>query len=509
MTRRSYALLAIFASVMLGLLGYPAIAGHNTEPHLRMAHLANRPNPETTNSDLAFWGNLAAQGTYNGFRLFNISNPSSPKLLIDNEDCGGSQGDVSLHKAGDRLLLFRSIDAPQDRPECKGSVGRNATLNADYFEGIRIIDVTNPKNPKFVKGVYTDCGSHTHTTIRDTKNNRAIIYVSSYPLGAPTMDPDGAGGTHEGCNATPPTPHQKIGIIVVPNNAPENARLHHYHEIDAAPVDENTPEGFAELGTIGCHDITAYTHRKVRTAAAACITEGQLWDISNPLFPCTTDENCHTHIRNGSVEIWHSSSFTWDAKVVLFGDEHGGGAAPGCAGPEDPAGNAWFYRYVKPGTPTAPLLARYHIPRPQPADPVCSIHNFNVIPIEDSRSYIGVSAAYGGGTTVFNFTPLKKATPTEAEGPAVPLITPGEIAFWDTQADSDERGNNDVWSAYWYNNFIYASDIVRGLDVYKFLRKGGGGQFTALKLGFHNPQTMERLILPSRGDNGDDDRDDD
>ena len=508
MKKRSFALLTIFAALMLALLGYPAIAGHNTEPHDRLAHIAHSANPETTNSDLAFWGNLMAQGNYEGFRLFNISNPSSPKLLKDFLCTTGSQGDVSLHKAGDRLLLFRSIDNPQTSAQCDATNSPSENTNPNYFEGVQIFDVTNPKRPRLIKGVYTDCGSHTHTTIRDTKNNRAIIYVSSYPLGAATMDPDGA-GRHEGCVQ----PHQKIGIIVVPNGNPGRARLHHYHEIDAASVLAGSPadlRDFAEVGTIGCHDITAFTNRKVRAAAAACITEGQLWDISNPLFPCTTDEQCHTHIRNGSVEIWHSSAFTWDARVAIFGDEHGGGTAPGCAGSGDPAGNAWFYQNVKPGTPTAPLLGRYHIPRPQGAsDPVCSIHNFNVIPIDESRSYIGVVGTYGGGTSVFNFTRAKTAAPTVLEGAAVPIVA-DEIAFWDTQLDSDGKGNNEVWSAYWYNNFIYASDMIRGLDVYKFLRQGGG-QFTALKLRFHNPQTQERLILPSRRDNGNggDDREDD
>jgi hypothetical protein len=258
-------------------------------------------------------------------------------------------------------------------------------------------------------------------------------------------------------------------------------------------------ENLAEPGTIGCHDVTAFTHRKVRTAAAACITEGQLWDISNPLQPCTTDENCHTHIDNPSVEIWHSSAFTWDAKVVLFGDEHGGGSAPGCGGSGDTTGNVWFYEFVKPGTASAPILGRYHIPRPQPTAPSCTMHNFNVIPIDGSRRYIGVSAAYGGGTTVFDFTPVKTATS--------PIVAQ-EVAYADRDANTDGNGEDEIWSSYWYNNFIYASggfsSTQRGMDVYKFLRQGGG-QFTAQKFGFHNPQTQERLILPSTGDNGDDD----
>jgi hypothetical protein len=487
-------LLIVFVAIMLALLGYPAVANHSSEPHQRLQHIAHDENPGTTNSDLAFWGNILAFGTYDGFRLFNISNPSSPKELVD-FPCNGGQGDVTLHKAGDRLLLFRSIDSPQDRPECAGSRNvptQNQATTPTLFEGIRILDVTNPTEPKFIKGVYTDCGSHTHTTIRDTKNKRAIIYIASYPLGSPTPDPDGA-GQHDGCKQ----PHQKIGIVVVPNGNPSAAQVHHYQQVDAPPAGAPIP-GHADAplqGTIGCHDITAFTHPKVHTAAAACITDAQLWDISNPLFPCTTDDSCHTHIDNPSVEIWHSSAFSWDGKIVMASDEHTGAVTgPGCFGSEDSTGNVWFYQNVKPGTPTAPLLGRYHIPRAQPSSEVCSIHNYNVIPVDGSRSYIGVSASYSGGTTVFDFTQAKTATPTTLQGSAVPILAE-EVAFWDTSLDSDGEGNNDVWSAYWYNNFIYANDITRGLDVYKFLRESGA-QFTALKFGFHNPQTQEKLILP-------------
>jgi hypothetical protein len=432
--RLSSAVFISFIALMLALLGYPAVADDNTGPHIvRMSHEANRQNDSnTTHSDLAFWGNIMAQGTYEGFRLFNISNPSSPQLLSD-FSCPGSQGDVSLHKAGDRLLLFRSVDAVQDRPQCAGSVAGSGS-STTYFEGIRIIDVTNPRKPKFIKGIFSDCGSHTHTTIRDTKNNRAIIYALSYPLGTPTADPDGA-GQHQGCEP----PHGRIGIIVVPNGAPGRARLHHYESLDVDPVLPNTPaEVIATPTTIGCHDVTVYTHPKVQTAAAACITEGQLWDISNPLQPCTDDDTCRTRIRNATVEIFHSSAFTWDAKVVLFGDEHAGGSGPGCEGAADPVGNVWFYENVEPGTSAGLPIGRYHIPRNETTESSCTMHNFNIIPIDGSRRYIGVSAAYGGGTTVFDFTGVKTAV-----SPLIP-----EVAFADRdagQGDSATNGIDEQW----------------------------------------------------------------
>jgi hypothetical protein len=252
------------------------------------------------------------------------------------------------------------------------------------------------------------------------------------------------------------------------------------------------------VGAVGCHDITAFTDPKVMVAAAACLTEGQLWDISDPANPRTLDPLGHTHIRNESIEIWHSSSFTWDANVVLFGDEHGGGLLAGCGGSQDTTGNIWFYRTVPPGTPQAPLLGRYHIPRPQ-APESCTLHNFNVIPINDNEAYIGVSSLYEGGTTVFDFSAAKTAEPVDSPVGA-PLLGK-EIGFFDA-AGADGGRQADTWSTYWYNDFIYGNDGLgslrpsnpggRGLDVFMLLGENGK-QFTARKFHHSNPQTQENF----------------
>ena len=55
---------------------------------------------------------------------------------------------------------------------------------APGFEGIRIIDISNPSAPSFVAGVATDCGSYTHTLVPDLANNRVLLYVSSFPNAA-------------------------------------------------------------------------------------------------------------------------------------------------------------------------------------------------------------------------------------------------------------------------------------------------------------------------------------
>jgi hypothetical protein len=494
--------LAIIASLTIALLGSPAVANHNADDHSpNMVHLFNDRNDEpqtanAVNSDLAFWENLAAVGNYRGFRLFDISKPQKP-VLLSAFRCNGPQNDVSFYKAKNRLLLFQSVDTPQTRPDCASSNTQGAFRDDQHWEGIRIFDVTNPKAPKFIKAVYTDCGSHTHTTIPDSENQRAIIYVSSYPLSPTALGP--------ACPELPPTPgtfiHSKISIVVVPDANPASAFVDHEQ-----PLHQHTQPAIgppvAVAGTQGCHDITAFTDPKVHTAAAACLTEGQLWDISDPLNPCTLDPSCHTHIDNELIEIWHAAAFTWDAEIVTFEDEHGGGSAPGCNGEEDPTGNIWFYDNVPPGTATAPLFGRYQIPRNQFVfGEECTIHNYSIIPINDNEAYIGVTASYRGGTSVFEFTELK---PTNGPIPALdeftaPIVAE-EIAWYDAK-DGDGNGFDDTWSSYWYNDFIYVNGGLgrapnsvtpkdRGFDVYKLL-DDRLRQFGARTFHHFNPQTQE------------------
>jgi hypothetical protein len=469
-----------------------AAADHSADVHSpNVVHVANDknddpPNSGATNSDLAFWENIAAAGNFRGFRLFDIRKPETPVLLTAFR-CNGGQGDVSFYKAKERLLLIQSVDAPQDNRQCNSNNipgGTDAAPGELDWEGVRIVDVTNPRAPFFVTAVATACGSHTHTTIPDDDNQRAIVYVSSYPLGQAIGDE---------CEV----PHAKISVVVIPDAAPETAFMHHEQPIHAQPVPVGGPAELGLPGTIGCHDITAFTDPKVQIAAAACLTEGQLWDISDPLFPCTVDETCHTHLDNPLVEIWHSSAFTWDSNIVLFGDEHGGGVVPGCGGTNDPTGNIWFYKNNGAGEP-APLVGRYALPRPQPGEE-CTLHNFSVIPINDNVRYRAVSSAYRGGTTVFDFTSLQR--PENLVPVLDPLTAPvvgTEIGFYDSQS-GDGQGADDAWSSYWYNDFIYVNGGLgnrdtrgdRGFDVYKLLRDGRQQQFTTKSFNHFNPQTQE------------------
>jgi hypothetical protein len=126
-----------------------------------------------TNSDLAFTGNYVIQGNYNGPVVWDISNPSAPKLVVAYE-CPASQNDVSVYKN----LMFMSAEAMNGRVDCKPG-GVKDVVSKDRVRGVRIFDITNIREPKLVANVQTCRGSHTHTVLEDPKDkDNVYIYVS-------------------------------------------------------------------------------------------------------------------------------------------------------------------------------------------------------------------------------------------------------------------------------------------------------------------------------------------
>jgi hypothetical protein len=560
MKRPRFALLWLIA---LGALVFPAAAsaehGNADLASPNMFHVANDPTPPQFqtgpsnearfNSDLAFWesgavrglpADLAAQGNYDGFRLINIKNPERP-VDLSVVECRSNQGDLSFYQARDRLLLIQSIDRPVTTDECATARDTGITVAPDPitgvprtrfipgFEGLRIFDVTRPTAPVHIASVPTACGSHTHTTIPDERNQRAIVYVSSYPIGA-SITPTNFDFGGPRCT----TPHAKISIVEIPDRAPETARVLKEQPLDADTLPFRGTLGSGGTGAVGCHDITAlYDAQSARragqsfdgnsifqVAGAACLEEGQLWDISDPANPTTT--TTHSHIRNLFIStrgLFHTASFSMDGNVVLFTDEFEGGGGSGCKGPQDTTGNVFFYRTVPPGTAVVPLLGRYQIPRPQPPNEACTLHNGNVV--TTTKADIGVSSAYQGGISVFDFSAAEDAEPMMDElpgepGDPIPPIVAEEVAFFDPQG-TDGRGRSDEWSSYWHNDFIYSSSGLRpqpprGFDVYKILLPDGqqtpqagdtpdsdDRQFRARKLRYQNPQTQDTYLQTGQG----------
>src|SRR5215212_9235846 len=165
-----------------GVQATPALAVHDGDPDsLAMTKLFNSQNATNAiNSDLAFWGNRAYAGNYNSFRIFDISNPASPVLLRD-FPCDGPQQDPIVWK---NKLLFTAVDSVMESPECGAArvpLNPPGQFERRGWEGVRIFDVSDPTAPKFIKGVYTDCGAHT-ITLFPKNPAQLMLYVSSYPL---------------------------------------------------------------------------------------------------------------------------------------------------------------------------------------------------------------------------------------------------------------------------------------------------------------------------------------
>jgi hypothetical protein len=445
--------------------------------------IGNSDNDGTINSDLAFWGNLAYAGAYSGFRILDIST-AQPREIV-NFKCNTPQGDVSVYQAGKRRFLFQSVDSPQTSEGCDST---NTALvdgfRAPGFEGLRIFDVTNPANPRFIDGVRTACGSHTHTLIPDPANSRVVIYVSSYPLGTGETPPGVDTGEQPPCFR----PHAKISIVTVPFAAPRQAK------VKEQPLSSHTR--FSKIGAFqACHDIQVFLPRNL--AVGACGGEAQIWDISNPANPTTTDaqERRHTHIVDPTAlgdtfEFIHNAVVTWDGQAFAIGDESSGGLGMECHGPATQNGVYYFYRLVAPGAAAPPAQSRFAIPRPQTPEP-CQMHNGNVVPLTDR--YLMAAGFYQGGTTMVDFTNLE---------------APREVGHADVY---NATGSPDTWSSYWYNDRVFANDGLatiprhnrtatpgpasnRGLDV--FLYTEDGTRVKAKRWHHANPQTQETFQVP-------------
>jgi hypothetical protein len=414
-----------------------------------------RDSSSYRNSDLAFWGDRTFAGHYEGFQIIDGSDPENPEQIVDFA-CPGSQHDVSVWQD----LLFVSVETPRTSPDCNSAAMAGGMPG---FEGMRIFDVSNPAKPVLVKGVPTDCGSHTHTLVPDAENGRVLLYVASYTASELPESP--YGNECRRLNADGTRAHRKISVVEVPLANPAASSV-----VSEPTFPQNDRGGTP--GYNGCHDITVYT--AIERAASACMGEGQIWDLSDKENPKTI-----ARIHNPNVEFFHSAAFSWDGKTVVFGDEAGGGTGARCR-PQDPdtLGALWFYDVPSldnmDDASVEPWLSSWKVPRHQvPVEPNqtrvpnCTMHNFNTLP--NTKRDVLVSSAYAAGTTVVDFTDPRN--PTEV-------------------GHHDPHGAN-TWSSYWYNGHIWTNDGGRGVDVMLLSDKARAG---TQKLPHSNPQTQDAVL---------------
>lgn len=453
--RRAFSIACIVLTAAL-LVVPPVRADHNEDVHSENMSLVTNWNDGgkyRQGSDIAFWGNLAVLGNYGepgGFRLMDISRPAKPRK-VGQLVCPGAQADVSVWE--DIVLL--SVDTPAAEPACGAPAASAAQIQAGTFwEGLRVVSIANRSRPKQVAAVYTDCGSHTHTAVpdlghRDRMTGRAaprlVVYILSYPIS----------GQGPRCNAST---HGKISIVEVPLKAPHASRV-------ISTMSVSPP--------IGCHDVTVFVEKEI--AAAACLTETQIWDVSEPERP-----NILTRIRNPQINIHHGTTFSWDAETLVIGDELGGAiAATGClTGGNAPTGALWFYDisdYLRPV-----LRGSFTLPQNE-VSIFCTSHQMNTIPLRGERDVLSMGW-YNGGTAVVDFTDPS---------------APEQIGYYIPAAPQAS-----AWASYWYRGLIYvnnfdeqlnASTVSRGFDVLRITDKRLRDHVSLSRL---NPQLMEP---PPRG----------
>jgi hypothetical protein len=403
----------------------------------------NAANTHVTSSDIAFWGDLAYVGDYGGFRVFDISKPK-PKQIADVR-CYGPQGDPSVFDTnGDRKAdtLVLSVDSVLTGPDCGAAPATktDGKYPVGAWEGLRVFDISDPREPVQIAAVYQDCGSHTNTLLPAPDGRSMYVLNSSYPLGdGPTCgNPDakdrkinhGVVQVIEVPFHNPAAAHEKTELkIVYPGDSDGIYRPVKDHGI-VAPLDN----------FLGCHDLSTFPEKGI--VGAACGEQAQVWKIDKRTgLPDTDDPLWHYDQKN--VDFWHSATFSWDGKVANFIDESFGDGCPTRTTKlgqdntdgvkrEFETGNMYFFE-----TRSGKLLSEYRNPRPSndrfgtnPANPdqltYCSSHLG--IPVPSKDRYLLVNAYYRGGSSVIDFSDPRR---------------PKEIAF------ADLRGTN-TWSAYTY-----------------------------------------------------------
>ena len=170
------------------------------------------------NSDLAFIGNYAIQGSFDGYQVWDISNPARP-VIKTAYVCPGSQSDVSVYKN----LLFVSGESLNGRLDC-GTEGVTDTVSAARLRGVRIFDITDISKPRSVANVQTCRGSHTHTLLIDPKDkNNVYIYISGSSRVRSSSELAGCANINS--QNDPNSALFRIEVIKVPLAHPEQAAI--------------------------------------------------------------------------------------------------------------------------------------------------------------------------------------------------------------------------------------------------------------------------------------------
>ena len=499
----------------------------------------------STNSDLAFTGKYAIQGNYNGFQVWDISNPAKP-VLTTAYFCPASQSDVSVYKN----LLFVSGEGNGGRLDCGGQ-GVKEQVSQERLRGIRIFDISDITNPKYIANVQTCRGSHTHTVVEDPRDkDNVYVYVSGQAGVRSAEELPGCMDAGQGENSA----RFRIEVIKVPLANPSDAKI-----VNGARIFENltmpkshgaAPDDIAAINAAkargdfvaniggqemvlppqftkpmldsvvkargGTGNPTGADSAALRAAIPGIIAKMMGGGAAAQNGPRPGPDQCHDitvypalglaggacggyglllDISNPANPVrldaaadtnfsyWHSATFNNDGTKILFSDEWGGGGAPKCraSDPKEWGADAIFTIENR----KLKFHSYYKLPAPQTDKENCVAHNGSLIPIPGRD--VMVQAWYQGGISVFDWTDASN---------------PKEIAFFDRgPADSTRMAMGGSWPVYWYNGSLVSSEIARGLDIAEltpseFISQNEIDAAKTVHLDYLNTQGQPKFVWP-------------
>ncbi len=470
------------------------------------------------NSDLAFTGNYAIQGNFDGIQVWDISDPANPVSVVTYV-CPASQSDVSVYEN----LLFVSGEDTSGRLDCSGE-GVSEAVSHHRLRGIRIFDISDIANPEYIANVQTCRGSHTHTVLKHPgDDDNVYIYVAGT---APVRPAEELAGCSSGApDENPSTALFRIEVIRVPLDNPQAAEIvsspRIFQDLVAPPVHGPAPGDIA----------AAERAREQALASGGFVIEiqGQVQVLPDQFVTPRLDSIVAARGGDGPPTAADSTALRdlVDAMVAQMTGAGGGGDGP-APGPTQchditvyPAiglaggaciGYGLLLDITDPANPTRLAavadsnFAIWHsatfnndgtaimftdewggggAPKCRADDPKEWGANA-VFTIEDGdmvfRSYFKLPAAqsleencvahngslipipgrdimiqgwYQGGISLIDWT-----------DPSNPV----EIGYHDRgPANGDQMVMSGSWSVYWYNGLIVNSEISRGLDIFELV----------------------------------------
>jgi LVIVD repeat-containing protein len=466
------------------------------------------------NSDLAFGStHYAYQGNFAGFTVWDVSNPAKP-VVASVVECITSQGDPSIvghllfisaegagnrndcgkggvqdpkdHMAGVRIYDVSDPSAPKlvkNVQTCKGS-HTHTVIPSPTDPNILYIYVSGQQAARPATEM---AGCKNGTDPADPTNSLYQLDIIKVPLNHPEQAAVIPGARiFTGLDASPDC--VTLCAPADPRFTPAMMAARMSHGLSHA--DSATLAAVVHTGPHNCHDVTAYP--ALHLLAAACSSHAILVDISNPEKPVRLAALTDTNNFQGR----HTAGFSNDGKKTLWTDEWGGGTGPMCQATSimELGGNT----IVTSSADNKKLTQRayFKLPAAQTAQENCVSHNGGLIPVPGRDLY--VQGWYQGGIDVMDFTDADH--PTE-----IAYFDRGPIDPPSDTSKASERSRFTIggsWGAYYWNGMIYSSELDRGFDVYELTPSPqlSANELAAAKLVTmkeYNPQSQPKLVWPA------------